>query len=52
VQKLLDIALDIAIMAVIVATFLWGGHALKMEPTVKPAQTSTYAIVTMSALGH
>ena len=49
-QKLLDIALDVAIMAVIVATFLWSGYALKKEPTVKPAQTSTYAIVTMSAL--
>ena len=49
-QKLLDIALDVAIMTVIVATFLWSGFAWRKEPPVKPAQTSTYAIVTMSAL--
>jgi hypothetical protein len=40
-KRLLDIALDVAIMALIVASFLWGGYASKMEPAaVKPAQTS------------
>jgi hypothetical protein len=37
-QRLLDIGLDVAIMALIVASFLWGGDAFKTEPTVvRPA---------------
>ena len=40
-QRLLDTCLDVAIMAVIVASFLWGGYAFKTEPiVVGPAQTS------------
>jgi hypothetical protein len=40
--KLLNITLDVTIMAVIVASFLWGGYGPKTEPVgVKPAQSSS-----------
>jgi hypothetical protein len=40
-QRLLDTFLDVAIMAVIVGSFLWGGYAFKIEPlVVRPAQSS------------
>ncbi|MGB8040650.1 MAG: hypothetical protein WCF39_21470 [Pseudolabrys sp.] len=38
-QRLLHIGLDVAIMALIVGSFVWGGYASKTEPTVVgPAQ--------------
>jgi hypothetical protein len=41
IARLLDIGLDVAIMALIVVSFLWGGNASKTEPAVvTPAQTS------------
>jgi hypothetical protein len=40
-QRLLNIALDVAIMATIVASFFWGGYASKTgEVAVKPAHAS------------
>jgi hypothetical protein len=39
VQRLLNIGLDVAIMALIIGSFVWGGYAYKTEPTiVGPAQ--------------
>ena len=39
-QRLLDTCLDVAIMAVIFGSFLWGGYAFKTEPlVVRPAET-------------
>jgi hypothetical protein len=40
-QRRLDICLDVAIMALIVASFLWGADAFNTGPTVVvPVQTS------------
>jgi hypothetical protein len=32
VQRLLNIGLDVVIMALIVGSFVWGGYAFKTEP--------------------
>ena len=46
-----EIGLDVAIMAVIVATFLWGGYASKTEPlVVRPAQDLTLSLVEARAI--
>jgi hypothetical protein len=42
VQRLFDIALEVAVMVAIVATFLWGGYAPKTEHIAdKPVAAST-----------
>jgi len=41
-KRLFDIALDVAIMAIIVTSFLWGGYVSRTEPIAGNATQTTH----------
>ena len=49
-QKILDIALDVAIITV--ASFLWGAYAFKTKPTVVTDYSTLFAADVHFALGE
>jgi hypothetical protein len=51
-QKLLDIALDVAIITVIVASFLWGAYAVKTRSAVVTDYSTPFAADAHFALGE
>ena len=51
-QKILDIALDVAIITIIVTSFLWGAYAFKTKPTVVTDYLTLFVADAHFALGE